>query len=90
MNKHERITLLNNDILNLLDEYNDLPIYELGYSFIRMASHMIYDLAPSKELADKTIQVSIEDGYKLHTQEDIQNDENRDLGPPTSDGPHTS
>jgi hypothetical protein len=56
----------NNKLLDLIAEYGheNMPIYEIGYSCIRIASNLIFFAAPNEAVAMKTIIASVEDGVK--------------------------
>lgn len=53
-------------LLEQMDKLGDanVPPYEVVYAAVRMFTHMCFDMAPSEDVARKTIEASVEAGYK--------------------------
>lgn len=67
---NESFKKLLHDYLDLCESYsNELPVHEFGFGMIRIVSKMLFDCAPSEEVARKTIEVGIEEGFKWHEEE---------------------
>ena len=61
----QSIDKLWHDYLDLCDSYRDeMPVYEFGFAMIRFVSQMLFDCAPSEEVARKTIMAGIDEGLK--------------------------
>lgn len=54
---------LHEAIVDLILDHKSLPSYEIGFAIITIASQMLYDCAPSKEMANKTIQAGVDEGH---------------------------
>ena len=58
----ERIEELTHGIIDLCDDYTDIPPYEVGFRLIAQATNLLLFCAPNHLVAIKTIMASIEIG----------------------------
>ena len=65
----ERIEELTHELIDLVDDYMDLPPYEIGCRLIAQATNMLLFCAPNHLVAIKTIMASVEIGVSEYQEQ---------------------
>jgi hypothetical protein len=64
--KPHELTCLHQDLVDLIERYQDLPPYEVGHQIICTVVDMLLTVAPNQLLAIKTILASVQTGISRH------------------------
>ena len=61
-------------LLEGIDEmaYAGVPPYEVVFSAIRIFSHLCFEMAPSEEVARKTIMAGVDTGFEKFKEDDAE------------------
>lgn len=62
MSDQQRLNYFANKITDLVEEFSDLPLYELGSRLIANATSMMLFTAPDELVAMKTVMAAVEIG----------------------------
>ena len=72
-----RIQELGEDVVSLIEAFEDLPPYEIGFRLIASAVNMMLTCAPNTTVAIKTIIASVEMGMSEYQEEQEEQEESK-------------